>query len=144
MAKLAKADYSIIEKTFVLLVARETQLKTQCFVHKEEDLENHLAFLLIAKNRHLPALKGMYSCAAFEQDLYMSLWACVCVYIYIYLCVLTRAFIFCWGNMHIQCPSQCIPRCVKMRHQRAKLLFLCVRLFLKPLGFQCLNNEHLV
>lgn len=85
MAKLAEADYSIIEKTFVC-IARETQLKTQCFGHKEEDLENHLAFLLIAKNRHLPALKGVYSCAAFEQDLYMSLCGCICVYVS--LCVL--------------------------------------------------------
>ena len=132
MAKLARADYSVIEKTFVLLVARETQLKTQCFVHKEEDLESHLAFLLIAKNRHLPALKGMYSCAAFEQDLYMSLWGCISVSV----CVLMRTFVFCWGNVHIQCPSRCIPRYVKMWHQRAKLLlFLSVRLFLKPLGF---------
>lgn len=132
-AKLAKADYSVIEKNFVPLVARETQVKTQCFVHKEEDLENHLAFLLIAKNRHLPALKGMYSCAAFEQDLYMSLGGgCV----YIYLCALTQTFIFRWGNVHIQCPSHCIPRYVKMWHQRAKLLlFLSVRLVLMPLDF---------
>lgn len=97
-------------------------------------MENHLDFLLMAKNRHLPALKGMYSRAAFEQDLYMSLW--VCVYIYICVCVLKHTFIFCWGNVHIQCPSHCIPRYVKMWHQRAKLLlFLSERLFLKPLGF---------
>lgn len=58
------------------------------------------------------------------------------------MCELTCTFVFHGGTVHMQCPSRCIPRYVRIWHQRAELLlFLSGRLFSKPVG---LNNEHLV
>lgn len=45
MAKLAKADYPIIEKTFVLVVAKETQLRKTMFCSQREGIGKPLGFL---------------------------------------------------------------------------------------------------